>query len=1668
MVRIVDEVPEFLLDSIKSGQRMRIVPLPDLPDLEADPADEDSREFQDALAEARIRDDEYLKSIDLESEDAPARLAQAERKLKDGLREGLGMPPRLTKESLSLPKHAASHGISSSYDLPRPSEAHEDGRHTDRDIQTLLLSDVLRRRLSALLTKERTWRDERGISVLHMAFGFLKWKDKSSGRELYSPLSLIPVQIEKKRSRRGEEFWISSDDASQLQGNTILARKLNLEHGIALPEIGQGEGGGQRLEKFFEDVAGENPEDMTWELKRWAVIGVFPSARLAMYDDLEMYHAADSDGGDFASHPIISDLFGGTDATQETSGFGREYDVDSPEIEKKVSCLITDADSSQFSAIVDTADGKNLAVEGPPGSGKSQTIVNTIATFLDAGKKILFVAEKSAALEVVGNRLEAYGLGNFALSLQANRADKTQVIESIRERVGMSPCAEPGDLNRQIRKYKKARDELNSYINILTTLHGKSALSVHEILGRSIKFSSLIEELPDKVKKVRLPKKMINIAFDDLQDILSECDRFEEARGDALRSSDCWSMVQTPNLSRFQADDLIHQVTETSASFAEANKLRLSLAEYGLSPDAEKEDLESVKAVIDDAPESISGEQVYVLKSLDSRKAVETVENYLKEADLWRDEQKRILRHFHPETAAVAADTLREIQKIMLRYDLDSPGDEHLDSCISGRKKDVGRIRQIMEAYDEVTAMSAAFEGVAVSDLVETLKIMHGASKQALSARKKELNDPAVQEWLVKQSRKAEEIQKTKFALDEEFDLSFLPEPEIISEYASVISRAGKFSFMSADYRKAKKFCKSISRSGKFRASHAAAGLRKISKWKKDCDEFCASERMKSICDLRFDGIDTDLTPFLEAVRLFQIIDRAFPKSDHAGLKDFLKYGSSENIKFLPVIDVSPLASGLGSARANDLDVHLSASEDALGRCETDLQNLKTLRRTLVNPEQASKDQIDDLVARTARLSERREALRSDSDVGNLLGALFEAEKTDGDKLKTILGIGGRLAELDGKGREAFLHSAGRGSLNSLKRLVLQVIECDARAHSSLERVAGMMSVAPDIFLAGGRSYSDIIKRMDAAAGDRDGLLAHSYFAGVRNNLRQYTCKPLVDAIMSEDLNNVRDVVDALVARAMAREIYSMYGELPLYKGSLDRLRKQLQQADREVIRLSRERLQSRLYHQARPPAGVRSVRKSELTDMALIMHEISKSRRHISVRNLVTRSAGALLELKPCWMMSPLAVAQYIPQGRVEFDLVIIDEASQMPPEDAIGALIRGRQTMIVGDRNQLPPTSFFRKLLEDEEADEDEQVAEESILDMANACFNPVRRLRWHYRSRHSSLIAFSNKYVYEDDLVIFPSPYENRPGMGVSHEKVGGVYSSSMNPEEANVMVDHIIRFMETDRDRSLGVVVLNKPQQDLLDEKMRYAANMHGHVRDYIERWEEHEDGLEKFFVKNLENVQGDERDVIFIGTVYGPEKHSGRVMQRFGPINGINGKRRLNVLFTRAKERIVTFSSMTSADILAKEETGNPGVYMLKRWLEYSKTGILESGKVKAGGGEPQSEFEEHVIRQIEAMGFTAVPQVGVKGYAIDIGVKHSDWPHGFIIGVECDGATYHSSRSARDRDRLRQEVLEGLGWRLYRIWSTNWFDNPWRETEKLKKVLIKRLNELLSEDRGEG
>jgi len=440
---------------------------------------------------------------------------------------------------------------------------------------------------------------------------------------------------------------------------------------------------------------------------------------------------------------------------------------------------------------------------------------------------------------------------------------------------------------------------------------------------------------------------------------------------------------------------------------------------------------------------------------------------------------------------------------------------------------------------------------------------------------------------------------------------------------------------------------------------------------------------------------------------------------------------------------------------------------------------------------------------------------------------------------------------------------------------------------------------------------------------------------------------------------------------------------------------------------------------------------------------EFNKKARHMPIRKLMQSAGLAIQAIKPVFMMSPLSIANFLPPGSLQFDLVIFDEASQVRPVDALGALLRGKQLVVVGDSKQLPPSTFFDSLMK--EVDDEENVTADmpSILGMCDAQGAPQRMLRWHYRSRHESLISMSNHEFYEDKLVIFPSPgAEHKMGL-VYHHLKDATYDrgkTRTNQREADAITEAVIEHAKNHPEMSLGVVAFSAAQMQAIQQSLETARKKMPEVEMFFKAHPH-----EPFFVKNLENVQGDERDVIFISIGYGrtPE---GNVNLSFGPLNNEGGEKRLNVLITRAKQRCEVFTNLTADDIdLSKTES--EGVRALKNFLYFAQHGSMQSGYTD--GMPVNIPFETLVAEHLTAAGYSVKKQIGSKGFYIDLAVVDPDHPGKYILGIMCDGAAYHAARSAKDRDRLRQQVLENMGWNIYNVWSTDWFRHPARELRRL-------------------
>ncbi|MGW5675699.1 DUF3320 domain-containing protein [Streptomyces sp. NPDC003860] len=659
----------------------------------------------------------------------------------------------------------------------------------------------------------------------------------------------------------------------------------------------------------------------------------------------------------------------------------------------------------------------------------------------------------------------------------------------------------------------------------------------------------------------------------------------------------------------------------------------------------------------------------------------------------------------------------------------------------------------------------------------------------------------------------------------------------------------------------------------------------------------------------------------------------------------------------------------------------------------------------------------------------------NDAIYRSLLGSLYQGAETDRDAILDALdwaqkvrrtAHGGHSAPLSRPAARLMLVASADPSVAarahdwSAQREALAGYFEHERAEELRRELAESLPVA-----------QSLLSRLDS---DSFGPEAWTVCADALTLLRRYHLEGLPDQLARREISAEdfpaameRAVLTAWVEHQLATDQRLK----PMRAVERDQLVERFQRADQGLVAAA--------HAEVIAACNSRRPRRTSVGQAAVIRRESEKQRRHMPVRHLLQQTRDVVRLVKPCFMMSPLTVSQFLPSD-FEFDVVVFDEASQVLPQDAVNSVYRGKALIVAGDQKQLPPTSFFSAAGDSDDGDEwDEDATDtfESILDMCKA--SGVLRglpLRWHYRSRHENLIAFSNHDFYDNSMVTFPGALEQGPDIGVEFIKADGVYDRGGNSDnvlEATKVAQRVIHHFDTRPAHTLGVVALSKAQSEAIEDAVQKARAARPDLDHHFT-----EGRLDGFFIKNLETVQGDERDVIILSVGYGPD-HRGKLLSTFGPINREGGWRRLNVAVTRARRRMEVIASFHGGDL---PDSANKSVQHLKRYLQYAQHGpsVLQTAAADPDAA-PESPFEEEVIDVLKGWGYGVQPQVGVAGFRIDMAVRHPGALGTYALGIECDGAMYHSSRAARDRDRLREAVLRDLGWKLHRIWGTDWYRN---------------------------
>lgn len=690
-----------------------------------------------------------------------------------------------------------------------------------------------------------------------------------------------------------------------------------------------------------------------------------------------------------------------------------------------------------------------------------------------------------------------------------------------------------------------------------------------------------------------------------------------------------------------------------------------------------------------------------------------------------------------------------------------------------------------------------------------------------------------------------------------------------------------------------------------------------------------------------------------------------------------------------------------------------------------------------------------DLIDRIVGAQEARQSFETAPSFGDAFGSLWKMEHSDWNSLNEVLAWREQYDNLP----STVWSMLASANLEMLSQAALEL----KRALADLQTDFSALCTNLDLDIRRAFDVKDVMdiplsafrNAFDRWTREIESLSRFIAFAARGRALEALGGKSLIEAVHDGKLDHktLPLAFERAYCDVLRTVLFQSWPELRAFDGeSHGRLVQLFRQLDRARIELAKEHIAATHSHQ-RPRSN------GGVGPLGVLNAELAKRRGHLPVRQLLDKAGPAIRQLKPVFMMSPLSVAQFLKPGGIKFDVLVMDEASQIEPVDALGAIARVGQLVVVGDERQLPPTAFFKKLTGESDEEESDNVTiqakdAESILDLCLAKGVPHRMLSWHYRSKHQSLIAVSNREFYENKLFIVPSPYDAIAGMGLKfHLLTDAPYDrggTRTNPVEAKTVAEAVMRHALETPDKSLGVATFSVAQRQIILKELELLRRAHPEAEDFFSA-----NASEPFFVKNLENIQGDERDVIFISVGYG-KTEQGYLAHAFGPLSGEGGERRLNVLISRAKLRCEVFCNFTGADI-DLERTRARGVAALKLFLTFAETGKFGMGE--STNGEHDSEFEAQVCGRLRALGYDVKAQIGASGFRVDLAVADQEKPGRFVLGIECDGARYHSSRSARDRDRLRQQVLEAHGWIIHRIWSADWYLRPQEELKKVEAAI---------------
>ena len=1533
------------------------------------------------------------------------------------------------------------------------------------NVKTSQSCDDLQKILNNLRYKSKTSREEQGVNTLYLVFGILRWKEQENSESVWnSPIILVPVKLSIESLASPYKLNLHEDE---IVVNPTLRQKMENDFGIVFPDFDENEDIEEYLSRLTNIVSKKN-----WEVQYEVHLTNLSFLKINMYKDLERNEHR------LNEHPVISAIVGEGDAFSLPKGFDN-FDHD-----RKVRPIdtfqVVDADSSQLDAILLAKNGKSFVLQGPPGTGKSQTITNIISEAIADGKKVLFVSEKMAALQVVYNRLTNAGLSDFCLALHNHKVKRKDILRELEKTTSMSRIKVKEEALRDLKKLEYKREELNEYQEELHTPCSKLNVSIFYINGLLAKLGDvqdLIFDIPDiaNIDREQLEKK--EKVLEDYSNTIGK--RSEDYSNNVWRGAnvDKFSHELQQNI-KSKISDLIPLLENMKNQFVRyCNALEISFQPsidnfellIQILNFVKQSPLVPVKWIFDDNIADLVDSAKIYKKRMEEAGVIRKKLEALYDCKIFEYKKNKSKDYF--------VDLLNNLHD---RLSIKSDNELAEKSDILGEKILKKKII-IQQIYDEASNI-AALLGMdtplnlrSLKEIMDVVKILKNISDISITDKwlyaKGFCN---LRESLYQCKNLHEEYIRIRQSILQKWDKEIFDE-----DYYPILKRFRRdygsfFRIFKSSYRRDMRMLIQFVSDGTKLTYADALNLLNTLKVLADKKLYINNKEKKYIANYGeyYKGIETRWDELEKAISKFELVV-PFVFRIPSNLKDAL---ISKSLPFAELKRFDDLCAECSIEDVyTDLNSLLSMSideekpyEEIVKECDDTiglLNDFSVPYREIqeLRVEKVSCDIVfsecddlkklrfleDDFKERGIELSKKYEEYYSGKDTNweDLITALCFAEK-----MKSI------------------------AQLNKLPDSFVQRV-CSDKVYITycresvdvLERLFGLLkepfdwfsSLFNDSTIFRKYSYENLIERITSC---RDKMYLLEEWLDYCRNKQQ--CK---DLGLSDYIEVVeKNFIDSNIVEIYKKRFYYLWLDMVLSQfQAVSKFRGRIQKQnieefcrlDKIQFQIAQARIQERVISRIPDFNAITAARD----EVGILKRELRKQRRFMSLRKLFASIPNLITSLRPCFMMSPLSVSIYLEANAYEFDMVIFDEASQVHTEDAIGAIMRGKQIIIVGDTKQLPPTNFFRSSLGDDDDFDDEKEVEyndtgiyESILDEAITVL-PERTLRWHYRSRHEHLIAFSNIKIYNNSLITFPSLIDKAPDNGVEYVYVpDGIYDRSgkrNNKNEAERVVDLIFEHFNKYPKRSLGVVAFSKAQQDLIEDMCHYRRKKNPIFEKFFV-----EEGEEPFFIKNLENVQGDERDTIIFSIGYARDEN-GRMYMNLGPLSKEGGHRRLNVAITRAKYNIKLVGSILPTDIDI-DKVSAEGVKLLRAYIEFAQLGInvLKNEFETSTSVSFDSPFEEAVYDFLISKGYNVVTQVGCSGFRIDMAVKHPVLSGKFVIGIECDGAMYHSARTARERDRLRQDILENMGWTIYRIWSTDWVKDQKTEEDKLISAIENAIN----------